>query len=91
MLVIHTSRVNVSGCAFGVLLFVAPISQLSRKNVFLSPRTSDGVSAQQEKTFSLLPISATNLSCCTATCILEIVGCVVAAHNQETNTFIAGK
>ena len=70
---------------------MVPISQLSRKNVFLSPRTSDGVSAQQEKTFSLVLISATNGSCCVATCILEIVGCAVAAQNQEMSTFIAGK
>ena len=31
---------------------MVPISQLSPKNVFLSPKTSDGVSAQQEKTIS---------------------------------------
>lgn len=68
-----------------------PISQLSRKNVFLIPMTSDGVSAQQEKTSSLLFISATNGSCCVATCIVEIVGCVVAPQNQEISTFIAGK
>lgn len=50
VLIHHTSRVNVSDRAFWSLLFVVPISQLSPKNVFLSPRTSDGVSAQQKKT-----------------------------------------
>lgn len=70
---------------------MVPISQLSRKNVFLIPRTSDGVSAQQEKTSSLLCISATYRSCCVATCIVEIVGCIVAPQNQEIRPFIAGK
>ncbi len=73
------------------LLFVVPISQLSRKNVFLSPRTSDGVSAQQEKTFSLSLICATKRSCCAATCVLEIVARVVAAQNQEMSTFYSWK
>lgn len=51
--ILRTSRVNVPDCAFWSLLFVVPISQLSPKNVFLSPRTSDGVSAQQMKNPSL--------------------------------------
>lgn len=48
---------------------MVPISQLSRKNVFLSPRTSDGVSAQQDKTLSLELIYATNHSCRVADCV----------------------
>lgn len=91
VLVRNNSGVNVVGLCIWSLLFVVPISQLSRKNVFLIPRTSDGVSAQQEKTSSLWFISASDRGCCVATCIVEIVSCVVAPQNQEMSTFIAGK
>lgn len=83
---------NASGCAFWSLLFLwPPISALSRKNVFLIPTTSDGVSAQQEKTSSLRFNPAAKRSCRVATRIVELVGCAVAPQNQEISTFIAGK
>lgn len=66
------------------------VSAFTKECVFVSEdfRWS---SAQQEKSFPLLPIPATKCTYSSGTCIVEIVCCVEAAENQEMNTFIAGK
>lgn len=81
------------------LFVVLPISPLSRKNVFLSPRTSDGVECatgergRGKKTSSLslrYVFLQTNRSCCASKWHLwRRSVAFVAAQNQEMGTFFS--